>query len=227
MEKGPLDSESIQIKTAREIVYERIRKAIISGEYPPGQHLVERDLAQIFKVSRTPVREALRKLELERLVTTTAFKGVIVTDYSPAEVTEFFEIRSVLEGLAARRAATRRSGEELVILEECVEKSAVAVREGLLEELIYWNDQFHKTIGKASGSAKLNEMINSIRLQINLLRMTSLISRPDQNHEEHQNILWAIRRGYPDMAEALMKHHVANSAHYQKRIDANPEGQVK
>lgn len=227
MEKEPQNSGTIEIKTAREIVYERIRKAIISGEYLPGQRLVERDLAQLFKVSRTPVREALRKLELERLVTTTPFKGVIVTDYSPAEVTEFFEIRSVLEGLAAKLAATRRSGEDLAALEECLEKSEVALKEKILEDLIYWNDRFHKTISKASGCERLAEMINSVRLQINLLRMTSLISRPVQNHEEHQNIFWAVKRCYPDVAETLMRHHVINSMHHQKRINVNSEGQVK
>lgn len=200
-----------QAKTARDIVYEQIRRAIISGEFLPGQHLVERDLALKFKVSRTPIREALRKLELENLVTTTAFKGVMVTDYSTAEVNEYFEIRSVLEGLAARLAAERRSEENLADLQTCLDKSAEALQEGNLENLICWNDQFHMAISKASGSAKLHEMVISVRQQINILRMTSLIGRPAPNSEEHQNIFWAIKRGYADVAEALMKHHVTMS----------------
>lgn len=208
MEKGDNGIITEQAKTAGDMVYEKIRMAIISGEFLPGQHLVERDLALKLEVSRTPIREALRKLELENLVTTTAFKGVMVTDYSTIEVKEYFEIRAVLEGLAARLAAERREEENLTVLTNCLERTVEAQQGGNLEDLIYWNDQFHIAISKTTGSKKLHEMISSLRQQINILRMTSLIGRPIPNYEEHEKIFWAIKRGYADVAEALMKHHV-------------------
>lgn len=222
-----MDHEQFQNKTARDVVYEKLRRAIISGEYLPGQRLVERDLAKKFEVSRTPVREALRKLELERLVTTTAFSGVIVTEYSPEEIKEFFEIRAVLEGLAARSAALHRDEEQLSILRDCLKNSAVATKDGNLEQLIHWNDQFHKNIARASGSEKLEDMINGVRLQINLLRMTSLISRPEQNYEEHESIFWAIKRRYSDVAETLMKHHIMLSLTNQLPIKTKLNNEKK
>ena len=87
-----------------EQVCERIRSAILSGELKPGAKLTEQDLAAEFEVSRTPIREAIRQLEVERLVSRTPFVGVTVTQLRPEEVIELLEIREVLEGLVARLA---------------------------------------------------------------------------------------------------------------------------
>ena len=196
-----------EIKPIKEIVLAKLRTDIISGRYKPGQRLIERELAEQMNVSRTPVREALSKLEQEKLVTTTSYKGVIVTELSLKEVRDIFECRIALEALVAKLAAKNATAIELEHLERIVE--AARTDHGT-EALIGFNSDFHKLIAQASHNERLLHMLVSLQTQISLLRVTSLSveGRPVANLEEHRDIFRAIKNRRPEVAEAMMKNHI-------------------
>ncbi|MFZ5634679.1 MAG: GntR family transcriptional regulator [Bacillota bacterium] len=198
------------LKTVSERVYEEIKNQILSGRLKQGQRLVERDLAGEMQVSRTPVREALMQLEQERLVTTSKFKGVTVARMNFREARELFQVRMVLEGLAAREAALHRSGEDLESLRRCVEDVKRAREEGRLADVIKYNSDFHLTIALSSGNRRLYGLLTQLQDHIGLLRVASLLkpNRPLENEEEHEDIYRAIEKGYPDVAEIMMKQHI-------------------
>ncbi|MCL6478310.1 MAG: GntR family transcriptional regulator [Peptococcaceae bacterium] len=199
-----------KLKTASERVYEEIKNQILSGRLKQGQRLVERDLAKEMQVSRTPVREALMQLEQERLVTTSKFKGVTVARMNSREARDLFQVRAVLEGLAAREAALHRSGEDLERLRRCVEDAKRAREEGMLADVIKYNADFHLTIALSSGNRRLYGLLTQLQDHIGLLRVASLLkpNRLLENEEEHEDIYRAVEKGYPDVAEIMMKQHI-------------------
>lgn len=192
-------------------VYEEIKDRIITGRLKPGQRLVERDLANEMQVSRTPVREALMQLEREKLVATGKFKGVTVARMNLREARELFQVRMVLEALAAHEAAIHRSSDDLKKLRLCIEDVKRFRKEGKLAEVIKNNAVFHLTIAFCSGNHRLYDLLTQLQDHIGLLRVTSLLkpNRPLENEEEHEDIYRAIEKGYPDVAEVMMRQHMA------------------
>lgn len=192
-------------------VYEEIKDRIITGRLKPGQRLVERDLANEMQVSRTPVREALMQLEREKLVATSKFKGVTVARMNLREARELFQVRMVLEALAAREAAIHRSNDDLKKLKRCIEDVKRFREEGRLADVIKNNAVFHLTIASSSGNHRLYDLLTQLQDHIGLLRVTSLLkpNRPLENEEEHEDIYRAIEKGYPDVAEVMMRQHMA------------------
>ena len=200
-----------KFETVSDRVYQEIKDRIITGSLKSGHRLVERDLANELKVSRTPVREALMQLEQERLVTTSKFKGVIVARINFREARELFQVRMVLESLAAREAAVNRSGEDLARLRLCIEDVKRYRKEGRMADVIKNNADFHLTIASSSGNRRLFDLLAQLQDHIGLLRVTSLLkpNRPLENEEEHEDIYRAIEKGYPDVAEIMMKQHIS------------------
>ncbi|MHB8917173.1 MAG: GntR family transcriptional regulator [Desulfocucumaceae bacterium] len=200
-----------RLETVSDRVYQEIKDRIITGRLKSGHRLVERDLASELKVSRTPVREALMQLEQERLVTTSKFKGVIVARINFREARELFQVRMVLESLAAREAAINRSGEDLARLRNCIEDVKIYRKEGRMADVIKNNADFHLTIASSSGNRRLFDLLAQLQDHIGLLRVTSLLkpNRPLENEEEHEDIYRAIEKGYPDVAEIMMKQHIS------------------
>lgn len=200
-----------RLGTVSERVYEEIKELIITGRARPGQRLAERDLAREMQVSRTPVREALMQLEREKLVSTSKFKGVTVAKMDYGEARELFQVRMILEALAAREAAIRRSREDLDKLRHCLEDVKRFRREGRLADVVKHNAVFHLGIASCSGNGWLLDLLTQLQDQISLLRVTSLLKpyRPLENEEEHELIYMAIEKGYPDVAEVMMKQHIS------------------
>ncbi len=196
-----------------DLVFERLRQSILDGYFKPGQRLVERTLAQELGTSRTPVREALRKLELEGLVSRRSPQGIVVSTISLKDMMELFNIRSVLEGLAAQLAATRitSSGERrlkqlLVQMEECVEK-------GEVDKLNLLHTKFHEALYRAASSPHLYQMLSTLREHI--ARMTrvgyAVAGRLKAATAEHRQILEAVLERKAQEAELLAKQHIENS----------------
>lgn len=214
MERKPLVPIKLDnYKPLRELVFESLREAIISGQLSPGERMMEIQLAEEMGVSRTPVREAIRKLELEGLVVMIPRKGAYVSGLSLKDVADVFEIRGALEGLAAELAADRITDEELENLERYLVKISEDIEQGDLSRVVETDTDFHTLLYQASRNNRLSQIINNLREQIQRFRTTSL-SLPGRMKvalEEHRKIVEAISSRDGELARKLAKEHIENA----------------
>jgi DNA-binding GntR family transcriptional regulator len=197
-------------KSLGEEVFEHLRRAIIEGELPPGQRLVESRIAAALGISRTPVREALHKLDREGFLRKQPRGGFTVPALSRREIEETFGIRSVLESYAARLAALEHSAEELEPLLAKVDAYQAALKQGRLEVLPRINTEFHDLLYALSRSTKLVKMINDLRDQIYRFRQM-ILKRPEMariSHRDHREMLAAIGRRDAEGVEKLVREHI-------------------
>lgn len=200
-------------KPLRELVFESLREAIISGRLPSGERVMEIQMAEEMGVSRTPVREAIRKLELEGLVVMFPRKGAYVAGISLKDIADVFEIRGALEGLAAELAAERITDEELEDLERYLVKISEESENGDLNKVVETDTDFHSLIYRASRNQRLSQIINNLREQIQRFRTTSL-SYPGRMKvavEEHRKIVEAISGRDGELARKLAQEHIENA----------------
>ena len=207
----PVNLESY--KPLRELVLDAIREAIINGTLKPRERLMEIQLAEELGVSRTPVREALRKLELEGFIVMVPRKGAYVADISFKDIADVFEIRAALEALAAGLAAERITGEELEEMERLVAEKAEAIANQDMEKLIKVDTMFHEAIYKASRNQRLTSIISNLREQIQRYRTTSLAypGRMQRSLEEHRSIVEAIQSRDSQIAQQVAREHIENA----------------
>ncbi|WP_174503272.1 GntR family transcriptional regulator [Acidiphilium sp. C61] len=196
--------------------YESLLKAIEGGALPPGARLRETELAQRFGISRTPVREALKRLEHQGLVVHTPHQGAMVATLSDVQMTELYEMRVVLEGAAARMAAQHAAESDIALLAALVERDAALIASP--EDLALNNRLFHRQILTASRNRYLHDMLESLRLSLALLGGTTLAvaGRAATAVEEHRAILERIAARDTDGAEAAARGHIR--AAFQARI---------
>ena len=203
-------------KPLRDVVFESIRGAILSGTIKPGERLMEVQMAEKLGVSRTPIREAIRKLELEGLVNMVPRKGVYVADLSIKDITDVLEIRSALEGLAASLASTRVTAEDIKEIEKAVEEFNEAIKGEDFELIVEKDLKFHDSIFKASGNEKLVVLTNNLREQIQRFRVMILKNSSGLKDlsVEHREIADAISSKDADKAQELATRHIVQ-AEYQ------------
>lgn len=200
-------------KPLRELVFESLREAIINGDLKPGERLMEIQLAEELGVSRTPVREAIRKLELEGLVLMIPRKGAYVAKISMKDIAEVFEIRGALEGLAAGLAAERITDEELDDLERILVKIAESTDKDDVQAVIELDTVFHEKLYRASRNERLFQLVNNLREQIQRFRKTSL-SQPGRLKfalEEHKKIVEAVALRDVELAQNLAYEHIESA----------------
>lgn len=201
-----IDSKKVNLY---EQVYLSIKQSIIQGEFQPGEKLKEAKLSEMLNASRTPIRDALRKLEQEGLVTVYPSQGVEVAILSRETITSLYECRSVLEGLAIRKAIENMNGDNLDTLEESIVLARSYFDKKELNKVIEKNTLFHDTILQLSKNSPLIQMMDNIRTQILRYRtITSSIGFRPTFLEEHWDIYMAIKEKNADKAENLMKQHV-------------------
>ncbi len=200
-------------KPLRELVLEAIRDAIINGTLKPRERLMEIQMAEELGVSRTPIREALRKLELEGFIVMIPRKGAFVADMTFKDIADIFEIRAALEGLAAALAAERITDEELEKMERHLVEKADAIARGDMERLVEVDTEFHESIYKASRNDRLQGIINNLREQIQRFRATSLAypGRMKQSLDEHRAIVEAIHARDAALARQVTQEHIENA----------------
>jgi DNA-binding GntR family transcriptional regulator len=193
-----------------EQVCDRIRAAILSGELKPGAKLTEQDLATEYEVSRTPVREAIRQLEVEKLVSRTPFVGVTVTRLSPEEVIELLDIREVLEGLVARLAARNMDSAHLQRLKKSLQLLAASVKKGDVAAYLDHALAFRRAMVECCRSNTLAEFVLAIenRLRLAGTRTAMLPGRMEASIREHEQLLDAVARGDADAAERLNRERI-------------------
>jgi DNA-binding GntR family transcriptional regulator len=200
-------------KTIRELLFKHLRHLIISGQFEPGQKLVEEDLAARFKVSRTPVREAIRKLEIEGLVQYQPRRGVVVTGFSAEDIDEIYATREVLEGLAARLAAAHATEGEVQELGRHLDQMNRAAAQGDVERSAQIHTRFNGLLYRMGRNRRLLAMLTQLSEYIEHGKLVSL-GRAGRAHEiraEHEAMFEAIARRDPDAAEQAARLHVANA----------------
>jgi len=197
----------------RDKVYSILSKAIFRGDLQPGQRLVESKLAKLMKVSRTPIREAIIELEQKGLVVSSPPKGVKVAPLpTKEELTEFYDINSVLRGLATRKAVHNITPQEIKHLEEIIAESEHFLKEGSLRKIADLNIKFHQIIERSSNSKELISLLDNVYKK-SRERFSEIISqkkRQAKSIEEHKIILQALIKKNEELAEQLMREHIEN-----------------
>lgn len=193
----------------REAVQDAIRLAIVEGRYPQGERLLEDQLAQELDVSRNPVREALQALATEGFVVIEPRRGARVASISTARAIELFEVREVLEGLAARLAAERRSPQQLATLQAIVEEGHQLVDAGRLNELPELNNRFHVVLHSAAGNDMLTDVLGRLGPVITWVYARRIAERSTHSWTEHAAIVEAIAAGDSALAYSRACGHIA------------------
>lgn len=199
-------------KPLREVIFDTIRQAIITGELKPGERLMEVQLAEKMGVSRTPVREAIRKLELEGLVEMLPRKGAHVADLSVKDMMDVLEVRTSLDGLATVLASKRIKPDEIKELKHVQAQFANYVEKENLQGTIKKDVEFHDIIYRASRNDKLILIANNLREQVYRFRVIYLkdFISPKEIVREHAEICDAVIRGDSEAAELLAQKHIKN-----------------
>lgn len=193
-----------------EVVYRRIRRSIITGEFPLGSSLSETDLAKRLEVSKTPVREALRRLSQEGLVRTIPHKGAVVASLTAADLEEVYLMRSRLESLAARFAAERLTAEDAKALQAVVEELEVATGAADTEAIRELNVRLHQLVWQASHTTRLTQVLLNLQDYVEMSR-SALLWQPRGAEvllAEHSAIVRAVLDRDPSRAERAVVRHI-------------------
>lgn len=188
----------------------RLRHAIFSHEFEPGGWIDEQALARAYGISRTPMREALKVLSAEGLVTLIPRRGCYVAEIPEREVEEIFPVLALLEGRSAHEATLKASAEDVRHLEELHEKLEHYAAQKKTESFFEVNQEFHRTLHEIGGNRWLLQFIDEMRKVMRLVRFHSLASegRVEQSVAEHRQIMAAIRKRDAEAADKLMHDHL-------------------
>lgn len=191
-------------------VFNFIREGILSGRYAENEELKENAIGDKLGVSRTPVREALRQLELEGLVNIVPNKGAYVTGISAKDAHDIYVIRSYLEGLCARWACENVTKEQLDAMDEVIVLSEYHAQKGHYEQIVELDSKFHKLIYEAGGSKILEHELSVFHHYVERIRKITLSmeERALRSNEEHTAIRNAIRERNGELAEKLAHEHI-------------------
>lgn len=196
----------------REVVFNTLRDDILRGELEPGERLMEIHLAEKLGVSRTPVREAIRKLELEGLVKMIPRRGAVVASITISDLEDVLEVRKVLEQLTVKLACEKITDEEIALLKKHHEEFAKAINTNDLTSLAEKDVSFHDVIYNASRNNRLIQILNNLREQMYRYRLEYIKDRQKRKLlvSEHEKILNAVMNRDSTTAEAAIDAHIAN-----------------
>ena len=203
----------------REKIFLKLRQDILDGKYKSGDSLVELKLAEELGVSRTPVREAIRQLELEGLVSCIPNKGVFVEGITGQDIEDIYAIRECIEGLAARWAIERMDQESLKELENLCELMEFYTRKGDLDQVGELNSRFHDLIFESTNSKPLMQILSDLQYYIGNIRLASLKlpGRAAKSLDEHKAIVRAFKDRDIEKGERVLVEHIRNSRlNYEK-----------
>ncbi len=203
-----------QAATLRLLVEDRIREAIASGHFRPGQRLIERELCEQIGVGRTSVREALRQLEAEGLVVTVPHRGPEVSSINFDEARQLYDVRALLEGFAGRAFAEQGSQEAVTELKQAVGGFRLAAHNRDRAQLVAAKTRFYSVLMEGAGNVFVKQSLTMLHNRITLLRFTSMTQqgRLDDSVAEIEAIYEAIAARDGVRAEQACKHHIAMAA---------------
>ncbi|AEA28548.1 transcriptional regulator, GntR family [Pseudonocardia dioxanivorans CB1190] len=197
-------------------VVEQLREMIVSGDYGPGDRLVEAPLCEHFGVSRTVVREAIRQLESEGLVTIIANRGPVVAELTVTDAQALYEVRASLEGLAGRLFAERAGPEQRAELRSAVEGVAAAFEQTNLRVRLAAKDRFYEALIDGAGNEIVRQTLRGIHARVQLLRGLSLQApgRAQDSLEELRRIVEAATSGDGEAARLACEDHVRQAGRF-------------
>ncbi len=200
-------------KSLTSLIFEQIREDILNGRYANGDKLVEIKLAEELGVSRTPVREALKQLELDGLVENIPNRGVVVNGISKEDIDDILTLRLCIEGLVGQWAAERISEEEVKVLEEIYDLMEFYTFKNDVDKIFELNTKFHETLYHATKSRYLESVLKDFQLFIRAARNSSLKSegRLVFALKEHEAILNALKEGNPEKSRVALLTHIEMS----------------
>lgn len=203
-------------------VFEKLEKDILCGKYQPGEVITELRLSEELGVSRTPVREALRRLRHEHIVEETG-KGAVVLGITKEDINDIYDIRLKIEGMVVRRAVANMTPERIKELREALDMQEFYLTKDNHEYLRNMDSQFHELIYKFSDSNTFDEILNLLHKKAMKYRRVSLGSphRAQDSVAEHKAVLAAIEAGDADRAEELMIQHVNNARANILKVEVN------
>ena len=198
---------------ASERAYTEIRRRLLQRDYAPGVRLSESELSEVCGVSRTPVREALRRLALEYFVRIEPNRGAFVIDWSREDIADMFEMRAMLEGLAARKAASKATALQIQQMSDIISKIDKLARKNdtnMMSSFLELNRKFHDVVFSASGSSRLTDVISRFVEQAVVVRTAAQFTPEDilRSNQHHQELLKAIRSRNGVLAESIMRVHI-------------------
>ena len=196
----------------RDVVFNTLRQAILKGELAPGERLMEIQLADRLGVSRTPIREAIRKLELEGLVLMIPRKGAEVAKISEKSLRDVLEVRRALEVLAVELACQRMTEEDIKKLESAQEDFKAAVDKGEAMAIAETDEHYHDIIYNGTGNVRLIQLLNNLREQMYRYRL-EYIKEADKRQIlliEHEHILKGLKERKMDEVKEAMREHIDN-----------------
>jgi DNA-binding GntR family transcriptional regulator len=200
-------------KPLRDVVFETMREAILKQVLKPGERLMEVRLAKEMGVSRTPVREAIKKLEMEGFVVLAPRKGAYVAELSPDDVREIYEIRAGLEVLACGLAAERATVEQIKEMERFIYRATEQLDSGNVTSTVRSDMGFHELIYLATCNERLITILYNISEQVFRIRAASILlpGRKKESLEEHRKIMEAISSRNIDLARRLAQEHIEHA----------------
>lgn len=203
-----------------EYVYRSIRTAILNGIIKPGSFLNQAELAEQFRVSRMPIRDAINMLAKESLVRIMLHKGAKVVHFSPKDIKEIYAIRKILEGYAIREAMVHITAEVLVKLEEINRNITKHARKGDVDSMIKENEQFHRVLYELCENKRLLDMIENLWASYPKRIFWEIKGRAEQVVSQHKGILVAIRTQNAEKAEKLLHNHLVPHPEALNRISS-------
>jgi DNA-binding GntR family transcriptional regulator len=195
----------------REKVYEYLKSAVLSGHFNPGKRLTEEHLAKEMGVSRTPVREALHKLESEGLIKPRKKRGFVASADSKDEIEELFDIRASLEGYGLRLISEIISEETFKRLDGFIENAEDALKRKKINEIFKWNTRFHDALHDlVAHKPRFHRLITNIRKYVLRYRKDTLhyLDGAKRTIDGHRKIMMALRLKDPDLCERMMREHI-------------------
>lgn len=213
MSEHDVNHEATDKYSLRGRVFNKLRDDILNGVLKENEELRESAIGEALGVSRTPVREAFRQLELEGLIRIVPNKGAYVTGISAADVADIYEIRSLLEGLGAKWATKRISKEKIEELEETIMLSEFHLAKENYEQLTELDNRFHMLLYEACGSKILTHQLKDFHQYVQKQRHQTLSNRERSKEAvmEHKAIMEAVRDGNAELAEKLADEHICNA----------------
>jgi len=197
--------------TLRERIYSHLREAIISNYLPSGQRIFEKEIAESFNVSITPVREAVLQLSIEGFVEIKSYKDIIVREISLKEISEIYDVQAVLEGLAGKLALPNMDEEHLSKMEKLIKKMSEYFESNKVNRFYEVNEKIHELYIKQSGSQLIYDLVSHLNLRKKLFRYrVTFLSKKEvmkKAIEDHKDILRAFLSGDQEKVERLIIEH--------------------
>lgn len=204
----------VEVKTVSRVAYDHLYRMILAGNFVPGQWIKERDLTDMLGFSRTPIREALRMLERERLVVSIPHRGFRIPIPTVKELEDFYELRAELEGMAARLAAERATDDDIQQLHDLWAAAKSELEAENAPTMAENNDAFHRTLAACTGNRELVASLDRLRAGVDLYRNLSWSvqkARPARTLEQHFRILSCVSDHNGIAAQDCAKAHIMDS----------------